>query len=71
MLVCAASVLTPASPNHSHEEKRNLFTDNALKGNFELPDIQQKIDISADSKGKKGQQLLGRKEKSLGLLCKR
>jgi len=71
MLVCAASVLTPASPNNIQEEKRNLFTHSTFKENYEIPDIQPKINILADPKSKKGQQLLGRKEKSLGLLCKR
>lgn len=62
MLVCAASVLTPA--NSMEEEKRQLFVNDIL------PKPENNFIQSENKQAKKGQ-LLGRKEKSLGLLCKR
>jgi len=79
MLVCAASVLTPAA-DEIENQKRNLFADNIRRIHINnIPDsvLQNKLEVPSalEPKSKKGQQqqqqLLGRKEKSLGLLCKR
>ena len=82
MLVCAASVLTPAT--NGQDERRNLFSSCDFKENLcnqQLQDAKTTAETMTTlkyerleqllAKGKKGQQLLGRKEKSLGLLCKK
>lgn len=70
MLVCAASVLTPAA-NLIQEEKRQLFVNDKIPPKPEGKENCIKTERFQENKQVKKGQLLGRKEKSLGLLCKR
>lgn len=68
MLVCAASVLTPASNaiNITKQTIEKISTENLIK---DIVVKEEKNNENIDVKGSKA--LQGRKEKSLGLLCKK
>lgn len=71
MLMCAASVLTPALSNRD-DEKRNLFKEIPLQEkNIQENIINVSLQTCVGKEKSQKSQLLGRKEKSLGLLCKR